>query len=199
VNQNDCDTILEWNWQDNTWAKFTAPNLTYATSGLVSSALSATTYSSLAASVTYETITTIYSQNEASSNDARVIVATSTPTLGLANTGSLDFGTRVSWYLEKKGIPLSEDGDRVRPISRARPRLDATAGAQVTVKLATTMNPDDVPTYSASSTYTQGTSNYVNQFTKAGRYAAVRYEGADDQILSMRSYQLEVPVSGARW
>jgi hypothetical protein len=195
--QSDCDTVLAWNWQDKTWGVFTAPNLTHGTSGLVSSALGANIWSGQ--SQTWEQTTSAWSQNEASSNEARLIVATSTPTIGLANTGSLDFGTRVSWYLEKSGVALSPDGDAVRCISRVRPKLDATAGTQVTVKLATTMNQDDTPTFSNSSTYTQGTTNYVNQFTNGGRYGAVRYEGADDQPVAMRSYQLEVPGAGGRF
>lgn len=199
ANQSDCDTVAAWNWNDDTWSIFTVPNLTYGTSGLVSSALSATTYSSLSASVTYDTVTSLYSQNEASAVEARLVVATSTPRIGLGNSGSLDFGTRISWYLEKTGIPLSADGDAVRPISRARPRLDAITGSRVTIKLATTMNPDESPTYSGSATYTQGTSNFANLFTRAGRYAAVRFEGADDQPISMRSYQIETPASGGRF
>jgi hypothetical protein len=199
ANQSDCDTVAAWNWNDNTWAIFTAPNLTYGSAGLISSALSANTYSSLAGAVTYDTITSVYSQNEASSNEARLIVATSTPALGLANTGSLDFGTRVSWYLEKSGIPLSDDADSVRSISRMRPRLDAVSGAQVLVSLATTMNSDDSATFATGSTYTQGTTNFVNQFTKAGRYGAVRIAGADDQPVAIRSYQLDVPISGGKF
>jgi hypothetical protein len=199
TNQSDCDTVAAWNWKDNSWAIFTAPNLTYGTAGLVSSALSATTYSSLAASVTYETITSVYSQNETSSNEARLILATSEPLIGLANTGALDFEERVDWHLEKSGIPLSENADTVRPISCARPRLDAVSGAQVVVKLDTTMNPDDSPTFPASTTYTQGTSTWANQFTRAGRYAAVRLEGADDHQVALRSYQLEVPSGGGRF
>jgi hypothetical protein len=195
--QSDCNTVLAWNWVDNSWAKFTQPNLTYGTSGLVSSAVGANIWSGQ--SQTWEQTPTVWSQNDASSNEARLIVATSTPTIGLANAGSLDFGTSVSWYLEKSGIPLSQDGDAIRSISRVRPRIDATAGTVVTVKMTTTKNPDDVPTFSASSTYTQGTTNYVNQYTTAGRYGAVRYEGADDQPVAMKSYQLEVPESGARF
>ena len=195
--QSDCDTVLAWNWNDNTWGKFTAPNLTYGTSGLVSSALGATAWSSL--SLTWDALTNTWSQNEASSNEARLIVATSTPTIGLANTGSLDFGASVDWHLEKTGIPLSATADEIKPISRMRPRLDAVSGTQVTVKLATTKEPDDSPTFSNSSTYTQGTSTWVNQFTTAGRYAAVRLEGVDDQPVALRSYQMEVPDSRARF
>lgn len=195
--QENCDTILAWNWQDKTWAIFTAASLTYGATGLVSSALSANTWASQ--SQTWEQTATIWSQNEASSNEARLIVSTSTPTLGLANTGSLEFGASIDWHAEKSGIPLSAHADLMRSISRMRPALHALSGAQITVKLATTKNPDDIPTFDTSSTYTQGTSTDVNQFTKAGRFGAVRIEGADDQPVAMRSYRLEVPDSGGRF
>lgn len=200
ANQSDCDTVAAWNWNANPgegWGIFTAPNLTHGTAGLVSSSLSATTYSST--TLTYATSTAVYSQNEASANEARLIVATSTPSIGLANTGSLDFGTRISWYLEKTGIPVSPSGDELKPVSRMRPRLDAVAGTQVTVKLATTKNPDDSPVYSGSATFTQGSSAWANKYTSAGRYASVRIEGADDQPVAIRSYVLEMPDSGGRF
>ena len=195
--QEDCDTVAAWNWKDESWAIFTVPNLTAGQSGLISSALSTSAWST--STDTWDTATAIWSENEAASTEERLIVATSTPYIGVANVGSLDFGSRISWYAEKTGIPLSETADVVRSISRMRPRLDAVAGSQVTVKLATTMNPDDDPTFSASSTYTQGTTNWVSQFTTAGRYGAVRIEGADDQPVAFRTYQLEVTDSGGRF
>lgn len=195
--QNDCDTVLAWNWKDDSWAKFTAPNLTHGTAGLVSSSLSAQVWS--AQTITWNQAATVWSQNESSSNEARLIVATSTPEIGLANTGSLEFGSRVSWYAEKRGIPLSADADLVRPVRGIRPRLDATPGTVVNVRLAATMNPDDQPTFATATAYTQGTTNIAGQFTKAGRYAAVRIEGADDQRVSLRSYQLDVSESGAKF
>jgi hypothetical protein len=195
--QGECDTVAAWNWVDKTWAIFTAPSLTYGTAGLISSAIGANIWSGQ--SQTWEQTTTIWSQNEAASNESRLIVATSTPTIGLANTGSLDFGTRVSWLLEKSGIPLSDGADRARPISRVRLALDAVTGTQVTVKVATTMDADEAPSFDTSSTHTQGTTRRVNQFTTAGYFGAVRIVGADDQPISMRSYQLELADSGARF
>lgn len=195
--QNDCDTVLAWNWVDKTWGKFSVPSLTFGVSGLVSSAVGAERWSEQ--TLTWAQIANSWSQNEASSNEARLIVATTTPGIGLANTSSLDFGSSISWYLEKTGIALSPDADAVRPISRVRPRLDAIPGTQLTVQLATTMNADDTPTYATSSTYTQGTTNYVNQYTKAGRYGAVKFTGVGDLPAALKTYQLEVPDTGGRW
>lgn len=196
ANQDDCDTVAAWNWNDGTWGIFSVPNLTAGVSGLVSSALSATTWSTQ--SLTWDTVTNAWSQNEAASNEARLVVSTSTPSIGLAGNGSQDFGTSISWMLEKTGISLG-DSDTLKVISRSRPHLNAVTGTEVTVKHAATMNPNDSPTYSGSATYTQGTSNWANLFATAGRYGAVRFEGADDQPVSMRSYDLELAASRARF
>jgi hypothetical protein len=200
---SDCDTVLAWNWTSAAgegWSVFTVPNLTYAASGLISSSLGATyTYATVPAALTYDTATSTYGQNEASSNEARLLVATSSPLIGLANTGSQDFGTRISWFLEKTGIPLSAQADSLRSVSRLRPNLDAASGAVVLVKVTTTKAPDEFAAFSASTNYTQGTTTDVNQFTKAGRYGAVRIEGTDDQLVAMRSYRLEVTDAGGRF
>jgi hypothetical protein len=195
--QSSCDTVAAWNWIDKSWAIFTAPNLTYGTAGLISSALSAQVWSGQ--TITWDQASNVWSQNEASSNEARLIVATDTPTLGIANTGTLDFGTRITCHLQKSGIPLSAQADLMRSISRMRPNIDAVAGAQVLVKLATTKGPDDQADFSSSYTYTQGTSTDVNQFTSQGRYGAVRIEGVGDQPVAIRSYRLEVPDAGGRF
>jgi hypothetical protein len=197
ANATDCDTIAAWNWNDNTWAIFTAPNLTYGATGLTSAAIAGNTYD--AATGTYDTATALYSQNEASSNESRLILCTSTPEIGIANSSSLDFGVSIDWHLEKASIPLSDTQQGLKCITRMTPRLDAVSGAQVVVKLATTMQPDDAPNFANSSTYTQGSSQRVNQFTTAGRYGAVRMESVTDQPISLRSYGLETTDGGGRF
>lgn len=191
-----CDRIAVWNWKDKTWDIFSAPGLLCAASGLVPSALAALTYSTVTA--TYDTTTATYSQSEASSTRERLVVATSSA-VGLANTGTLDFGVSIKAYAERVAIPLSKGQDTVKSLSRMRPRLNAVAGTTVTVRLDTTMNPDDAPSYPASSTYTQGTSTWANQFTKAGRYGAVRIEFEGEEAAGLRSYQLEMPDGGGKF
>lgn len=191
----DCDSVLAWNWVDETWAKLSVPDLTYGTSGLVSSGIEANIWSSQ--TQTWSQVTNAWSQNETTSNEARLILATTTPTIGLANVGDQDFGSSVSWYLEKSGIPLSQTADEIKPLSRIKPKLKAIPGTEVTVKLTTTKGPDEDPSFATSSTYTQGTTNWVSQVTSGGNYGAVRFEGSS--AVAMRSYQLEVAESGARF
>lgn len=191
--QTDCNKVLAWNWVDDTWSKFSVSSLTYGTSGLVSSNLTNNAWS--AQTATWATITRAWSHNETASNEKRLIVSTSTPTIGMANVGSLDFGTSVPWYLEKHGISLG-DTDRLKLPRGLRPHMDAVAGTEVIVQLATTMHPDDSPTFSTETTFTQGATNWANQFAAKGRYLAVKLTGNDDQIVAMRSYDIDVAGGG---
>lgn len=194
--QSDCDTVAAWSWKDNTWGIFSVASVTYGTSGLVASTLVGGTWAS--DSDSWDSDVTSWDQNEYSSSEARLLLSTSTPRIGLANTGSTDFGTAISWYLEKTGISL-DDPDSLKVLSRSRPHMDAVSGTSVTVKHAATMNPDDAPVYNSSSTFTVGTSTWANQFAQAGRYLAYRLEGSGSQSISLRSYDLELTDSKARF
>lgn len=194
--EDDCTIALAWNWEGKTWsAPYTLPNLTYGATGLISSGLAG---SWSADTETWDEDVTSWDQDPYSSNESRLVVSTSDQKIGLANTGSTDFGTSVTWYAEKYGISLG-DTDTLKVISRSRPHIKAVAGTQVVVKHATTMNPEDTPTFPNSSTFTVGTSTFANQFSKAGRYAAYRIEGVADQQVAMRSYELELGDSRARF
>jgi hypothetical protein len=191
-----CTTALAWNWESGKWSTpLSLPNLTYGASGLVSSGLASSWGSD---TETWDEDITTWDQDPYSSNQARLVVATTTPKLALANTGSLDFGSSVAWHIEKYGISLG-DADTLKVISRSRPHVKAVAGTQMLVKHASTLNPEDTPTFSNSSTFTVGTSTFANQFARAGRYGAVRFEGVGDQQVAIRSYEIEFGNSGARF
>lgn len=192
----DCTTALAWNWESQKWSTpLTLPNLTYGVSGLISSGLAG---SWDADTENWDEDVTSWNQDPYSSNESRMVIATSDPKIGLGNTGSLDFDTSVSWHVEKYGISLG-DTDTLKVISRSRPHIQAVSGTQVTVKHASTMHPEDTPTFSNSSTFTVGTSTFANQFAKAGRYGAYRIDGVGDEQVAMRSYEIEFGKSGARF
>lgn len=193
------DTVAVWNWSGDTWGIFSMPSLSAAASGLVSSGLLGAAWEDDPNS--WESDITSWTQDEANSNEARVVVCSySSPdtVFGLANTGSQDFDESIAWRLEKDGIVLN-GADQMKVVSRCRPHLQATAGTQIGVQLSTTQNANDTPAFNNTSSFTQGTSNWANQFTKAGRYAAVVLEGMDGQQVAIRSYELEVTDSKARF
>jgi hypothetical protein len=193
---SDCDMAIAWNWTSGKWSTpLTFPDLTSACTGLVSSGLSG---SWAADTENWDQDVTSWDQDPYASDQARLIVATSTPSIGLANTGALDFGVSISWFLERKGISLG-DTDALKIVSRSRPHIKAVAGTQIRVKHATTMNPADDPTFSTGALFTVGTSTFANEFSKAGRYVAVRWESVDDQQIQARSYDIEFGTAGGRF
>jgi hypothetical protein len=182
-----CDKAWVWNWDSDTWAPFTVPNLTYATSGLVASGLSAGTWAS--DSEAWTTDATAWTENEYSQNEARLIVCTTAPHIGLAETGTTDFGTTVAWFTEKRGISL-DDSDTMKVVTDSRWHFDAIAGTQVSVYHGTHKTADGEPSYTSAATHTQGTTNLVSRFSKAGRYMAVKVVGIGDQPIGAKSYDL---------
>lgn len=188
----DCDTIAAWNWSDDTWAIHEIDGITYGTSGLVASSLIGGTWSSDGNS--WDSDVSSWDQDEGSSNEAKLILATSTPVIGLGNTGSTDFGTSFSYYGERRGI-RPDDQNRMFFIRRSQWDFDGTAGTQVTISHGMSKTADGEPTY-VTATYTQGTTDWANAITKRGRYGAVKFAGTSGQQLSLRSLRLDARECG---
>lgn len=188
-----CNKVCAWNWNDDTWGIFDVASLTAGTSGLVPASLISDAWSS--DSESWASDVTAWVENEYSQNDARLILATSTLKIGLADTGGTDFGTSVPATLEKTGISL-DDPDTIKILNRLRPQLKATAGSQVSVYLGSSMTADAPPTYATAATFTVGTSNWANAFAKGGRYMAVKITGPTQQLFSMASYDMEFVKDG---
>lgn len=187
------DTVYAWNWENDTWGIFSIANLTAATTGLLSSGLSAGTFDSDTDS--FDSDATTFNENEFTQNEQRLILATNTPRIGLADTGTLDFGSTVSWSMEKTGIAF-DDPDSIKVASAIRPHFKGLRGTQCSVYLGSSMTADGDPTYSTAGTFTQGTTNLVNRFSKGGRFLAVKFEGTNHQPLALRSYDIEFTKAG---
>jgi len=191
--QADCDTVAAWNWESDTWGIRTAPAITCAATGLLSSAL---TVGSWAADTdSWESDITTWSENEYSPNESRLILGTSAPLMGLAETGTTDFGATLSWMLEKQGIQL-DDPDSIKVFSASRPQFAAVAGTQVQIQHGSAMTADGNPVYTAPVTYTVGTDNWANAFSQGGRYLAYKLSSSSLQPVALRSYDIDFTKGG---
>lgn len=190
----DCDRALVWNWKADTWAIYSLPNVTYACSGIVAASLStdATWDSDTEA---WESDVSSWSQDEYAATGQRLVLATSTPELGLANVGSTDFDVAIEAYRERKGIRPSDE-DAMYFIRASRWAFKGVAGAQATVYHGVSSTADGEVSYASAATHTQGASNWVNRMTKRGRYLAVKVESPADQSLELRSYELDIRGGG---
>lgn len=191
----DCDRAAVWNWVSDTWSIYSLPKATYGASGLVAGNLSTSSWESDSAS--WDSDVSTWDQDEFSGNDAKLVLATSTPSLGLANTGSTDFGSDVSQLLERTAIKPS-DADDMLVLQRSRWPVTGTAGTTMTVYHGVHKRADDTPTYATSATHTQGTTDWINRMTKRGHYMAIKVTSTSAQPLVGRSLMLEYVPAG-RW
>lgn len=190
---SSCNRAAVWNWNDNTWTIYSLPNVTYGTSGLVSSALDGGTNDGDSATIDSDVATN--DQDEFSSNEARLVLSTTTPTIGLANTGATDFGVSISAYRERKGIRISDTNLKVF-IRRSQWNFDGVAGTQASILHGHHATADGEPSYESAATWTQGTSEWANRMSKRGLYQAVKVIEMSDQPLALRSYVLDVREAG---
>lgn len=194
--KTSCDMVAVWNYKSEPgrgWGIFSVPNLTCACTGLVASTLYSDAYNASVDS--YDQTARTYDENEYSQNESRLTVASVTPQIGLAETGTTDFGAMIPWYAEKIGISL-DDSDTIKVPNRSRPQIDALAGTVVNVYHGTAMTSDAAPTYSGPFPFTVGTSNFANLFARGGRYMAIKYVGTDYQPAKLRSSDIEFNARG---
>jgi hypothetical protein len=191
--QTDCDTVAAWNWDTDTWGIRSVSSVTCAANGLIPATLSAETWAS--DTDPWNTDATTWLENEYSANESRLILGTSTPKIGLAETGTMDFGVVFSWMLEKRGIHL-DDPESVKVLSASRPQIDAIDGTAISISHGSAMTANGEPTYASPSTHTTGTSNWANAFARGGRYMAIKLESTDPQPVALRSMDLDFIKQG---
>lgn len=193
VGNTDCDRALVWNWVDRTWGDFSIAGMTFGTIGLVASTLNTGTIDGDSDPI--DTDATTNDENEYSPNESRLILFHSTPKIGLADTGSTDFGSTVPFMLEKTGISF-DDSETVKVISATRPQISSAPGAVLSIYHGGAMTADADPTYGGAITFIVGTSNWADGFGPSGRYLAHKIISTDFPIVSLRSDDFNFGVVG---
>lgn len=191
--QSSCDRVLVWNWEDNAWGDFSISGMTYGTTGLVAADLNSGYIDGNTTIIDQDV--SVIDENEYSPNEARLILSFASSKIGLAESGSTDFGAAVSFMLEKRGISL-DDSDSMKVLDGSRPQFKAQAGAVVSIYHGSSKTADGEPSYSSAATYTVGTSNLANRFSRAGRYMAWKCISTDYPLVALRSLDLQYTVQG---
>jgi hypothetical protein len=193
IDQTSCNRVLPWNWESGKWGDFAIANLTYGTVGLIPAGV----VSSIIDSDTdiIDTDTSTIDGNEYSQNESRLILAVSTPRIGLADTGSTDFGSAFTFMLKRIGMSF-DDSDTMKVLSASRPQFKAAAGTVLSVYHGSAKTADAEPTWASAATYTVGTSNWANSFATSGRYLAVKITSVDYPEIALRSMDLDFTKAG---
>lgn len=192
VGQTSCTKAIAWNWKDDTYGLRDLNNVNYGAVGQIED-VNFSTWAS-----TYETwaiVARAWNENEYAPNEARLLLAENTRIVAFDTSSSDDGVTPLEGYAERVGLWF-DDAQVNKLVRGVYPRIDAPAGAVVTISLGAAMVPDTVPSWGPNATFRVGD---VNSQGKAdcfshGRYQAIRF--TYNTPFRMRAFDLDVKQSG---
>jgi hypothetical protein len=190
--QTTCTLAAVWNWDSKRWTFRTLPNLTHGAFG----AIVATPSSDLVDSGTgaVDADGSLVDEIDAPPNESRLVVCNATA-IGVVDSGPTDFGAALTWYLERYGLQSgADDNGQVMMLTDVIPRLNASAGAAVTITVGAAMTPSGSYQIEAPVTLTVGTDYEANVFA-TGRYFYLRLDGSTSDT-ALRSLQLDGSPQG---
>jgi hypothetical protein len=143
--QTTCTKAMIWNWDDDAWG---IRDLTSVTSGVAG-----------------ELPTTI-------ATSPRLILANSTPKIGLVDSGTTDFAASYQTMLERTGMDM--DSTDFKTLHQSMPRFDASTNFTASIYHGSSKTQDGTVTYATAQTYTHNTTERVNAFANSGRYLGLQ-------------------------
>lgn len=191
--QTTCTRAAVWNWTSGKWTFRTLPNLTHAAFGQ----LVATITSDLVdnRTETVDSSPALVDASDAPPTDARMLVC-STTAIGVAEVSQVsDFGTALTSYVERYGLPLAAEAEQVVTITEVLPRIQAASGAQITITAGAAMTPSGDYTLADAVTFTVGTDHKADIAFPTGRYGYLKLSGTGVDW-TMRSLQVNGEPAG---
>ncbi len=163
----NCNKALLWNWDADTWGERDVTNVTCATSGMLPTNIA---------------------------TDERLVIGTTTPTIGLVDSGTTYFGAAITSMVERIGMCFDNQSS-VKNIHGTRWGDDGTVAAVTTISHGGgSMTPDAATAY-VTATHTLGTTNWANAIATGGRYVAVKRSGTG-AIGKCRTLEIDYTESG---
>jgi hypothetical protein len=187
-----CNEALVWNYVDKTVAFRDLPGINHGACGAVEDT-TGSTWSSDAGS--WDNDTTRWDASGSSLNRALCVLAGDTPKLYLLDSGATFDGAPASALLERVGLSLGAP-EKIKLLSRLRPRISGTAGKTVLVSLGSADDAFGAVTWQAAVPFVIGQTVSVDALV-AGRYLAVRFATGSAPAWRLDSYDLDVIEAGA--
>lgn len=186
------DTAMVLNYVDSTVSFRDIPSLNHANSGLMEGGLGPTTWAS--DSTSWDSDVTLWDQLDFTPDAARVLMASNNTKLYLLDAGATFDGTAITSYLERRGLSLDAP-DKIKLVKGVRPRISGVHGQTVIVKIGSSDEPYNDPTWHATTTYTIGQTTACDCLV-SGRYIAVRFETGTATQWRLDSYDIEAETRG---
>jgi hypothetical protein len=172
--QSYSDKAAIWNWEDNTWTYRDLTNTRHIAPGVTNFAASP-----IWDSLTTTTWDSYNSPWKSFSSNPTVDTLASAVTLAINIIGdTFDIvGVAMPSRLEKATMDMG-DPDRIKMVKSVTPRITATAGTKVYIRIGTQFNPDDTIVWGSEVLYTVGTDREAH-FTEQGRFISIRMRTQD--------------------
>lgn len=186
-----CNTAMVWNYKDKTVSFRDIPNLNHAAFGPVDNSLSAGWSSD---SAPWDSDLSLWGSPDIIPPTARAIMASSAQKLYLLDSSSLFDGVTATSYLERVGLSFGAP-ENIKLIRAVRPRIYGNPGQTVKVKVGSSDDPYETPTWGTEMTHVIGTT-VSNDCLVTGRYIAIRIESGTAYQWRLDSYDVDVVDAG---
>lgn len=192
IGKSACTYAAVWNWELNTWAIRTLPDVTYAASGLVPAASVLQYWNNQ--TLSWQAQDGTWVGDTYSANQERMILCTSSQKIGLVDQGGDDFGMTISPLLERTGMHL-DDPNTYKLLTEILPVINSSTGTQITFQFGSHLLADGLVTWRPPRTFTQDTTRRINDFTN-GPFLALRLRSAQDRYWRIKSMVLDYELGG---
>ena len=186
-----CSKAAIWNWRDNVWSFRTLRNVLHGAHGQMPAA-DGLTWDEETGS--WDEATDTWGGAATSPNDQKLVLAHVLPAITMVGYGLTDAGLSLTAEAVRTGIAL-DDGQAVKLVRGAWPRVSATAGTQLQFTFGHAMVPNATPTWGTPRTFTVGTSYKVDDLV-SGRFPAFKIGSTADALWRIRSTDLDVVLQG---
>jgi len=192
VGYTSCNKALVYNYKDGTLGVRDLPGATSGNTGQVEETASNTIDGDTAP---ISSDNTAFDENDNAAQLQRTLLCVpSTPALVLMDSGSTTLGSVTSAYMERSGISLDAP-DKVKTITRIRPRINAPSGTVLKFRAGGSMDLYGPIAWSQQVTFTVGTDVTVDAFA-SGRFLAWRCDSTEAYLWRLEGLDVEFEVRG---
>ena len=186
----NCTQALVWNWKTATWGKRDLDQMRFGAVGQVDNFAGLSWDSD---TDSWESDSSAWNEDEYSPNESRLLLLGDNKVLNFDVSNTDDGSTPLHGELERTGLWL-DDAQMVKLLKGLQMRIDAPAGAEVTVTFGASMIPDSQTVWGDPMTFIVGTDFKVDGFAQ-GRYLAVKI--ACSRPWRLRAIDLDVVGAGS--
>ena len=127
--------------------------------------------------------------------DNRALIGTTTPTIGLIDSGTTYFGDAFTTSVERTGMDFGDAGV-MKAIHQSLPVIEASSAITASVYHGSHKTQDGSVTYTSAIAYTHNTTEHCDGYANSSRYAAWKMTTTAAEAIKWRSIPLVYDEGG---